>query len=92
MSVLEWALLALKYGLVGLSGLLVDFGITWLLKERLKANPYLASGTGFAVAALSNYFLNRWFTYQSTSNQVLKELFFFVLIAVVGLLLNLLLL
>lgn len=91
MSVVDWLWLTLKYGLVGLSGLAVDFGVTWLLKENLKLNPYVASGGGFIVAATSNYTLNRLFTYYST-NAVGQEFFLFITVAVAGLLLNLLLL
>jgi putative flippase GtrA len=37
----------LKFGIVGASGVIVDFGITWLLKEWVKINRHAANSTGF---------------------------------------------
>jgi len=45
----------LKFCLIGLSGMLIDFGTTWLLKEKLRINKYFANSTGFILAATSNY-------------------------------------
>jgi len=82
---------ALKFGLVGLSGLVLDFGITWLLKEKLRTNKYLANSCGFTIAVVNNYIWNRLWTFQS-SQLVLPELAKFILFALIGLALNNLLL
>lgn len=78
----------IKFGLVGFSGLLIDFSVTWLLKEKLRLNRYLANSTGFALAASSNYFLNRAWTFHSHNEQVLIEFSSFILIALIGLVIN----
>jgi putative flippase GtrA len=80
------------FGIVGFSGLLVDFGVTWLLKEQLRINRFVANGTGFMVAATTNYFLNRVWTFESTNPQIAVEYLSFLLISVAGLLLNTLIL
>ncbi|QNF31749.1 GtrA family protein [Adhaeribacter swui] len=78
----------LKFGLVGFSGLLLDFGITYLTKEKLRWNKYLANSLGFAVACTSNYLLNRWWTFRSADPGIAVQFSKFVLIALVGLILN----
>ena len=34
----------IKFGLVGLFGMMIDFGTTWLCKEKLKRNKYVSNG------------------------------------------------
>jgi len=78
----------LKFGLVGLSGMLIDFGLTWLLKEKLKINKYLANSCGFVAAASSNYYWNRVWTFSSHNEAVGQEFTSFILVALIGLLIN----
>jgi putative flippase GtrA len=78
----------LKFGLVGLSGVFVDFGITYLLKEKFKLYPYLANAIGFCSAATTNYFLNRIWTFQSKNPNVAVEFTDFFLISLIGLGIN----
>lgn len=47
----------LKFGIVGLPGICVDFFITWILKEKLTLNKYLTNSIGFSIAVASNLFL-----------------------------------
>lgn len=78
----------LKFCIVGSSGMIVDFGTTWLLKEKVKINKYFANSLGFILAATSNYLLNRFWTFQSENMKVATEYLSFVLISIVGLGLN----
>lgn len=78
----------LKFGVVGFSGLLVDFGITYLLKEKLSVNKYIANGIGFSVAVVSNFFLNKWWTFQNTEQAYASQFFTFVAVAIGGLAIN----
>jgi putative flippase GtrA len=66
----------------------VDFGITWLLKEKAKVNRYVASSLGFMAAATSNYVLNRRWTFESENRNIAGEYISFVTSALLGLLLN----
>lgn len=77
-----------KFSVVGLSGMVIDFGLTWLLKEKVKINAYLANSAGFIAAASSNYLWNRIWTFGSNSSEISREYFSFVLIAIIGLLIN----
>jgi putative flippase GtrA len=78
----------LKFCAVGFSGMVIDFGATWLLKEKLKVNKYIANSCGFVLAASSNYMLNRLWTFGSHSQQIASEYFSFISIAAIGLILN----
>ena len=78
----------LKYGIVGFSGMVIDFSITFLLKEKLKIHRYVASSAGFTLAATSNWFLNRLWTFESRNPKIFAEYSSFILISVTGLGIN----
>lgn len=76
-----------KFGIVGVSGTAVDFGVTYLLKEKALLNKYFANSCGFMVAVTTNYIFNRIFTFEShgdISSQYIK----FVGIGLIGMGLN----
>jgi putative flippase GtrA len=77
-----------KFGVVGVSGVIVDFGTTWLLKEKVRLNKYVANSTGFACAVVSNYLLNRWWTFHSSDPDVGAQFAKFTAVALVGLAMN----
>jgi putative flippase GtrA len=78
----------LKFGLVGFSGVFVDFGITWLCREKLRLNQYLANSTGFLCAVLSNYLLNRVWTFHSQDPSVALQFVKFLFASLIGLGMN----
>ncbi len=78
----------IRFGIVGASGMIVDFGVTWLCKEKLRWNKYVSNSLGFILAASNNYFWNRLWTFHSESVEIVREYSTFVLIALVGLGLN----
>jgi len=78
----------LKFGIVGFSGLFVDFGTTYVLKEWLKVQKYIANSIGFCVAASTNYFLNRVWTFQSEDPNIAREYTSFFIISLIGLAIN----
>nr|WP_243348718.1 GtrA family protein [Parabacteroides sp. FAFU027] len=77
-----------KFCVVGFSGLFVDFGTTWLLKEKVHLNKYVANSTGFVLAATSNYFFNRFWTFHSQNSHIVTEYFSFFSISIAGLGIN----
>jgi putative flippase GtrA len=78
----------IKFMVVGFSGMCLDFSTTWFLKEKIKINKYLANSSGFILAATSNYFFNRVWTFHSHNQQVITEYFSFITISVIGLGIN----
>jgi len=82
----------LKFCVVGVTGAIIDFGLTWLCKEKLRIPKFIANAIGFVVAASSNYILNRMWTWGSTNNQVGVEYTKFFIVSLIGLGLNTLIL
>lgn len=78
----------IKFIVVGFSGLLVDFGITYVCKEKLRVNKYVANGIGFAVAVVSNFILNKWWTFENTEQYYIPQFFTFAVVAIGGLTIN----
>lgn len=78
----------LKFCLVGFSGMVVDFGTTWLCKEKFGWNKYVSNSSGFILAATNNYLWNRLWTFQSTNTNIPVEYGKFFLISAIGLGIN----
>lgn len=75
----------IRFGIVGASGILVDFSITWFFKERLKLNKFVANSLGFITAVTTNYLLNRAWTFQNTNPNVARQFLVFTAVSLVGL-------
>lgn len=78
----------LKFGVVGCSGMIIDFGTTYLCKELLKINKFISNGIGFILAATSNYFLNRTWTFESQSEEIGTQYVQFMIVSAIGLGIN----
>ncbi|HKG05685.1 MAG TPA: GtrA family protein [Pedobacter sp.] len=78
----------LKFGIVGFSGLIVDFGITYICKEKLRLHKYLSSSLGFLVATGTNYSLNRYWTFHNNDPAYILQFGKFFIISAVGLALS----
>jgi putative flippase GtrA len=78
----------LKFGAVGMSGMAVDFGITFLCKEKIKINKYFANTLGFFSAASSNFILNRVWTFQNNNPDIAGQYLNFLLFSIIGVLIS----
>ena len=78
----------LKFGAVGISGMAVDFGITYLFKEKIKVNKYAANTLGFFLAASSNFIFNRIWTFHSDDPAVGFQYLKFLTVSIVGVLIS----
>jgi putative flippase GtrA len=78
----------LKFGLVGLSGMVIDFSITWVCKEKLKLNKYISNSLGFCCAVSNNFLLNRYWTFEKTSQPFAPQFAIFAAVSLTGLLIN----
>ena len=78
----------IKFCVVGFSGMILDFGVTWILKEKFRINKYIANSTGFVLAATSNYMLDRFWTFHSENRQIATEYMSFMIISLAGLAIN----
>ena len=78
----------IKFGVVGASGVIVDFGFTYIGKEIIKIQKYIANAIGFTIAASTNYVLNRIWTFHSQNPEIGIEYSKFLLISLIGLGIN----
>ncbi|MDQ3394794.1 MAG: GtrA family protein [Bacteroidota bacterium] len=85
---IEFLFKLIRFGLVGATGLVVDFGLTFFFKEKAKINKYLANAIGFSVAASTNFYINKIWTFEDKSNLIVSQFFMFFFIALVGLGIN----
>jgi len=77
------------FSIVGASGVVVDFSVTWLFKEKVRIHKYIANSLGFIVATISNYLLNRFWTFYTVDAQAkFNEFSKFFFIALIGLVIN----
>jgi putative flippase GtrA len=90
LNVLPFRLMSLvKFGLTGMSGLIIDFSVTWLLKDELHINKFLANAAGFTTAVISNYIINRLWTFSERDRvKVSRQFVSFLVVSLVGLFLN----
>ncbi len=76
----------IKFGLVGAFGAIIDFAIFNLLIQLLNIKPLYASIVSFIYAVLSNFFLNRYWTYPDSRLKPFQHQFFqFFIVSIVGL-------
>jgi putative flippase GtrA len=78
----------IRFGVVGISGMAVDFGMTYLCKEIIRIPKYIANAIGFTLAASTNYILNRIWTFQSQDPAILVEYSKFFMVSLIGLGIN----
>ena len=84
-----------KFAMVGAIGTVVNLAVlklTLMLWGQLnESTPFVveafASGLAFAVAVVSNYLLNRWWTFRS-SGTMSSEFLKFLVVSIAGLVLN----
>lgn len=75
----------IKFGIVGFSGFIIDFGTTYLLKEKARIQKYVANACGFILAATSNYLLNRYWTFHSKDPDMVLQFGRFFIVSLIGL-------
>jgi len=78
----------IKFAFVGTTGLIIDFGTTYLLKEKVKINKFIANAVGFSLAASSNYIWNRLWTFHSHNPEIFFEYSSFIIVSLIGLGIN----
>ncbi len=78
----------IKFIIVGCSGLIIDFLLTYVCKEKLVLNKYISNSIGFTNACISNYILNRIWTFSSQNPNISTEFITFIFVSIIGLIIN----
>jgi len=73
-----------KYGMVGVLGLVVDLGIFYLMNKMLGINYAVTNVVSSTLAIIHNFFWNSYFTFRVTDRMFRRFLSFYV-IALFGL-------
>ena len=77
-----------KFILVGLVGVGINFGLTFIQKELLKWNKYIANTNAYIMAILANFVLNRHWTFNAQDQDIQDQFFRFILIAGIATIMN----
>ena len=78
----------LKFVVVGGTAFCIDFGTTYLFKEKVKINKYVANTLAFVISASYNFVLNRWWTWGMQDNQVAVQALKFAGVMTTGLIIT----
>ena len=78
----------LKFSLIGIIGVVINFLITFLLKEYLKVNKYVSNSFGYLIAISFNFLANKFFTFKSDNSKIYDEIFKFIIVTSIGILIN----
>jgi len=81
----------IKFCIVGGIGALIDLGILIFLVEIFAIPVLLANVISFTLAVMNNFILNKIWTFNCKSKQYLKQFTQFLLISLIGLLINIIL-
>lgn len=78
----------LKFGIVGIIATLIDYLVLILLTEIFGVYYLLSSVISFTVSVIFNYIASMKFVFESKNDNKLKEFIIFVILSIIGLLIN----
>lgn len=78
----------ISYGFVGVIGTVVHFSTMVGMVELLEADPVFSSLVGFILTVVLSFFLNKKYTFKSTSRDSTKLFVKYSMVSVIGFLLN----
>lgn len=81
-----------RYGIVGTLGTALDAVIFWLLYMELGWSYLLSGAVAFGIAFLSNFFLNKYWTFGNRTQRTTRQLIKSLIVAMGGLLITLIIL
>ncbi len=82
----------LKFGMVGIIGAVIDFGIFNLVTSLTPISALIASALSFVAAVVSNFLWNRFWTYpDSRQKKFSNQLSQFVVVSIIGLVIRVIL-
>jgi len=75
----------IKFLSVGLSGMIIDFSITFICKEKIKLNKYVSNSIAFCIAQGWNFYWNKHYTFDSNNPDNSSEFYWFIGISIISL-------
>lgn len=77
-----------KFSLTGILGVLINFIITFLLKEKLNFHKYVSNTLGLSIALAVNFIGNKFWTYNKFNTVIYDELIKFFFVILISIILN----
>lgn len=74
----------IKFSITGFIGVVLDFSITFMLKEQIGLNPYLSNLTGVTCAIFLTFYVNRAWTFKKQKGKMGNQLMLFFFITIIG--------
>ena len=78
----------LKFGIVGGTAFIIDYGIFTILSQLLGIHYLIASIISFSISVIYNYILSIKWVFDVSKKQTSKEFIIFIILSVIGLGLN----
>lgn len=78
----------IKFGIVGFIAFLIDYSILYILTEFFNFYYLLSATISFIVSLIFNYIVSIKWVFDANKKQTLKEVVIFVILSVIGLLIN----
>lgn len=75
-----------KFGIVGIISFIIDYGVFFILNEKLGIYYLVANVCSFSVSVVINYILNLKYVFQSSDNaNKAKEFVIYIILNIIGL-------
>ncbi len=78
----------IKFGIVGFVAFLIDYSVLYILTEFLNFHYLVSATISFIVSLIFNYIASIKWVFDAGKKQTLKEVIIFVILSVIGLLIN----
>ena len=78
----------LKFGIVGGTSFIIDYGIFTILSQLLHVHYLISSILSFSISVIYNYILSIKWVFDVRKKQTSKEFIIFIILSVIGLGLN----
>ena len=88
MTDFQFVFIFFKFSVSGMCGVLTNFILTFLLKEKLFLNKYISNSSALTIALFINFILNRNWTYQVNLEPASSQFLKFLLVVTVSVLIN----
>ena len=77
-----------RFGVVGFTSFILDFSLTYICKEKLHLDKYIANTIGDGVSSTYNFILNRIWAFESKDRRILKQVLLYILSMIAGLIMS----